>query len=338
MILGVFGQRRPCQVWQQEPSAPAAVPQPAKLKSAVLSEDSKEQEQKATGPATVDNIVCTNTVTIFNNTFTRILRLPCLPPTACLPHCIENWWVITTDQWILQVVRGYRLELTAPPCQRSQPVTVVTHSNQSLVEEEVQKLLVKGAIQRVSPCPDQCFSRIFLVPKKDGSFRPTAHFKMENLAMRKDLLRKEDWMASIDLKDAYLSVSVSEEHRKYLRLSWMGALYEFQCLPFGLYSAPRVLTKVLKPMLAELRYQGIRLIMYLDDMLVMAQSREELEKQLQQITALLELLEFLVNREKSQFVPTREIQYLGFLIDSRRMKIRLTEEKVTQMMAMCLRV
>jgi len=54
--------------------------------------------------------------------------------------------------------------------------------------------------------------------------------------------------------------------------------------------------------------------------------------------ALLELLGFLVNREKSQFVPTREIQYLGFLIDSRGMKIRLTEEKVTQMMAMCLRV
>ena len=75
--------------------------------------------------------------------------------------------------------------------------------------------------------------------------------------------------------------------------------------------------------------------MYLDDILVMAQSREELEGQVQQITALLELLGFIVNQEKS---PKRKIQYLGFLINSRGMKIRLTEEKLTQMMAMCLRV
>lgn len=37
------------------------------------------------------------------------------------------------------------------------------------------------------------------------------HFKMEGVQMVKDLLRKDDYMASIDLKDAYLSVS--EEHR-----------------------------------------------------------------------------------------------------------------------------
>ena len=138
---------------------------------------------------------------------------------------------------------------------------MVTQSNQSLVvEEEVQKLLVKGAIRRVGPCPDQYISRIFLVLKKDGSFRPlrplnrflmAAHFKMENLAMMRDLLREGDWIASIDLKDVYLSVTVWEEHRKYLRFSWMGTL---QCLPFGLCSAPRVFTKLLKPMLAELRH------------------------------------------------------------------------------------
>ena len=164
------------------------------------------------------------------------------------------------------------------------------------------------------------------------------HFKMENLAMMKDLLREGDRMASIDLKDAYLSVSVWEEHRRYLRFSWRGTLYEFQCLPFSLCSAPRVFTKLLKPVLARLRHQGVHLIMYLDDMLVMAQSREELEKQLQQITSLLELLGFVVNREKSKLVPTQLIQYLGFLVDSRVMKIGLMEEKVAQMITTCTRV
>ena len=51
--------------------------------------------------------------------------------------------------------------------------------------------------------------------------------------MMKDLLREEDWMGSIDLKDAYLSVVIREEHQRYryLRFMWKSTLYEFQCLP-----------------------------------------------------------------------------------------------------------
>ena len=41
---------------------------------------------------------------------------------------------------------------------------------------------------------------------------------MESLAMIRDLLREADWMAFIDLKNAYLSVAIWEEHWKYLRL------------------------------------------------------------------------------------------------------------------------
>ena len=59
------------------------------------------------------------------------------------------------------------------------------------------------------------------------------------------------------------------------------------CLPFGLCSAPRVFTKLLKPVLARLRCQGMQVIVYLNNMLVMAQ---ELEGHLQQITTLLEAL------------------------------------------------
>ena len=81
------------------------------------------------------------------------------------------------------------------------------------------------------PCADQFLSQTFLVPKKDGSsrlvinlrplnqFLQQVHFKMESLGMMRDLLREGDWMASIDLKDAYLSVMIWEDHRKYLRFS-----------------------------------------------------------------------------------------------------------------------
>ena len=44
----------------------------------------------------------------------------------------------------------------------------------------------------------------------------------------------------LDLKDAYYSVPVNPQHRKYLRFEF----YEFTCLPNGLASAPRVLQKL----------------------------------------------------------------------------------------------
>ena len=169
----------------------------------------------------------------------------------------------------------------------------------------------------------------------ESVYAAEAHFKMENLGMMRDLLREGTWMASIDLKDAYLSVKIWEDHRKYLRFLWQDSTYKLKCLPFSLCSAPRVFTKLLKPVLARVHHQGVRLIMYLDDVLVMAQSREELQSQLLQITSLLELLGFVVNREKSQLLPTQVIQYLGFLVDSREMKIKLTEEKAVQITTAC---
>ena len=73
----------------------------------------------------------------------------------------------------------------------------------------------------------------------------------------------------IDLKDAYFVVPVWKDHRKYLRFVWKGSLLEFACLPFGQSAAPRLFTKVLKPVVALLRRAGIRLIIYLDDLLFM---------------------------------------------------------------------
>ena len=131
-------------------------------------------------------------------------------------------------------------------------------------------------------------SRIFLVTKKDGSYRPVInlrplncfiqkhHFKMEGAGMLRNLLQTSDWMCSIDLKDAYLSVGIFQGHRQYLRFTWMGSTYEFTCLPFGLTSVPQVFTKLLKPVMAFLRGQGIRASLYLSDLRIMYQIVEML--------------------------------------------------------------
>jgi len=91
--------------------------------------------------------------------------------------------------------------------------------------------------------------------------------------MLKDLLRKGDYMAKIDLKNAYLTVPVWKNDQKYLLLLWKGSLLEFaSLLRFGLANASRVFAKLLKPVLSILRQRGIRLITYPDDILLMAPS------------------------------------------------------------------
>ena len=64
--------------------------------------------------------------------------------------------------------------------------------------------------------------------------------------------------------------------------------------------------------LAHLRTQGVWCIIYVDDILIMHQSKEILQHQVQLIVHLLESLGFIINGDKSQLDPSQEIQFLGF--------------------------
>ena len=67
--------------------------------------------------------------------------------------------------------------------------------------------------------------------------------------------------------------------RKYLRFVWSGETYQFNCLLFGLSSAPSVFTKTLKPVEALLREMGVRLIIYIDTILILAETKERTQEQ-----------------------------------------------------------
>ena len=270
------------------------------------------------------------------------------PPAGRLQHCTTNWERVTSDPWVLQTVRGHQLELLETPSQGRIPKELsMPPQTAGQVELEVLKLEQKGAIRRAQPTAGQFVSCIFAVPKKDGSQRPVVnlkqlnqfvvkqHFKMEGIQLVRDLLRKGDYMVSIDLKDAYLSVPILEEHRKYLRFQWRSQLFEFQVLPFGLSSAPRTFTKLLRPVMAALRQKGLRSVIFIDDLLLMAQSESELEQSTQEVVTLLKALGFVINLEKSSLTPKQIMEFLGFLINSLKMTLSLPEAKVKQIVAEC---
>ena len=138
-------------------------------------------------------------------------------------------------------------------------------------------------------------------------------------------------MGSIDLKDAYYTIPIHENYRKFMRFQWRGRVMEYQCLCFGLSSAPRVFTKLMKPIFATLRAKGYISVAYIDDSYLQGYTFEECESNINATAELLTKLGFIINREKSEMKPKQSLKFLGFILNSRDMTIRVTEQKIEKL-------
>ena len=117
---------------------------------------------------------------------------------------------------------------------------------------------------------------------------------------------------------------------RHLLLFKMGKKsFQFNCLPFGLCTTPRVLfTKLLKLAVEIFRSMGIRLVIYMDDMLLMANTEQQLTEYIQLTLFLLENLGFIINSKKSLLMPTQDIEFLGMSVNSLTMDLKLPGEKI----------
>jgi len=266
-------------------------------------------------------------------------------------HCIDNWQKICSDQFILNTVQGYAIEFIMEPQQYCLPKPInLSFTEQNIIDNEILRLLANSAICKVQECENQFISPIFLVPKSDGGHRLvlnlknlnnfvySPHFKMEDYRTVCNVITKNCYMAVVDLKDAYHSVSIADAFRKFLRFIWKDKIYEYRCLPFGLSSAPFVFTKLMKPVLGYLRSAGFLNVGFLDDFLLFGQTFSDCQKNVVFTTQLLQSLGFSINYEKSQLTPSKSIKYLGFIFDSESLTLRLTDEKVRDISNLCVRV
>lgn len=150
---------------------------------------------------------------------------------------------------------------------------------------------------------------------------------MEDIRSVKNLITSNAFMASIDLKDAYFSIPVHKEDRKYLKFYFKRKIYQFRCLPFGLSTSPYVFTKVMKPVMNVLRNKGFLSTIYLDDMLCIGNNFRNCQKNVLESKKLLEKLGFVINREKSSLIPSKKCKFLGFIVNSADYTIELTDRK-----------
>lgn len=256
----------------------------------------------------------------------------------------HEWSCLTTDTSVLETISGYKIVFESKPIQISRPPQLPLSLEEKVaIEKEISSLLEKGAIRRIQVQEVEYLSTIFTIPKKSGDLRPIInlknlnrfvkyeHFKMETFKDVKDMLMKSDYLTSIDLKDAYFSVPIHENYHKYLCFQWEDNYYCFQCLPFGLSSAPRVFTKVMKPVSAYLRSLGMRIMVYLDDILILGRSFDESVQNTRRVIDLLQSLGFVINFDKSSLSPKNSLIYLGFEIDSSSMLASLPVNKILKL-------
>jgi len=104
---------------------------------------------------------------------------------------------------------------------------------------------------------------------------------------------------SQDLKDGFHHVDLQQSHQKYVGFQLGDQYYQYTVLPFGSQSSPYVFTRMLKPALQELRSQGVRLVAYVDDLLIMASSKEQLNQHVDMAIKLLTELGWQLNWAKS---------------------------------------
>ena len=233
------------------------------------------------------------------------------PLAGRLKFYLENWEKLTQDVNILSTVQGFKIPFSQTPFQYGLPQLLRVNQEERLqINSEIKEMLRKGAIQQVKSEPGEFLSNLFLVNKKDGghqpvinlkflnSFIPYQHFKMEGMHLIKDLLQEHDFLIKIDLKDAYFGIPLDKSSRKYIRFQWEGNLYEFLCLCFGLGPAPLIFTKLLKIPIALLWRINVRIIIFFDDMLVMAQMFKEISQAKETSIFLLQNLGFVINFKK----------------------------------------
>ena len=254
------------------------------------------------------------------------LALGTAPVGAALTACIHKWEQISTPTTVLATIRqGYLLPFIKgkfPPVTQNPQEYKIGQEEQVAVE--LLKLQEKEAIEEVLPPYGPGFyNLLFVVPKQPEGWRPVlnvralneyvtkVNFKMETSSTVQVALADAKWAVTLDLKDAFFHIPMHPKARPFLRFMSQNKVWQFKVLPFGLTVAPFLFTWVMRPVVKELRRQGIRVHIYLDDMIIFHTDETTLRHHRDTALTLLQELGFHINWGKSQLVPVSTIVYLG---------------------------
>lgn len=179
-------------------------------------------------------------------------------------------------------------------------------------------------------------SPIVMVKKSNGKFRLCIDSRKLNAVTKRcayplpfissilDRLGKTKFLSSIDLKDAFWQIPLTDASKEKTAFVVPGrGLFQFKVLPFGLHNSAASMQKLMNSLFGYDTEEKI--FAYLDDLIIATESFEEHCRLLQHVLDKLKMANLTVNFDKCKFCRP-ELKYLGFVVD--RNGLRTDPEKV----------
>ncbi len=219
--------------------------------------------------------------------------------------------------------------------------TSVLSKDAPVLRAEVAVLLAKDAIEPVPPAEMKSgfYSPYFIVPKKDGGLRPILDLRVLNRALHKLPLRMLTQEMHLSMRPSLRLVCSNRPEGRLLpcpdppstqtvfsALRSRGEHTSTRPFPFGLSLSPRVFTKVVEAALVPLREAGIHILNYLNDWLILAQSRALLCEHRDMV------LSHLSRLGKEQTLPYAEDLFTRHGVGLGHLTTRLSEECAQSML------
>lgn len=137
-----------------------------------------------------------------------------------------------------------------------------------------------------------------------------------------DQLTNSSWYCAIDLKSAYFQIPLEEESRPKTAFATSQGLFEYTVMPQGLRNSPATFSRFMDTILRSVKSFTI---VYLDDILCHASSKEECIKHVTEVLRILHHWNLKISLKKCKFL-VREVPFVGFVISGTG--VRSNPEKV----------
>lgn len=91
---------------------------------------------------------------------------------------VKQWLNITHDPWVLEAIKGVKVEFLEVPEQIEEPEPYrMSVGKQDYIDREIELLLGKGILESCEECRGQFVSNVFLKPKPNGKFQMILYLK-----------------------------------------------------------------------------------------------------------------------------------------------------------------
>ncbi|XP_048243125.1 uncharacterized protein LOC125376006 [Haliotis rufescens] len=151
-------------------------------------------------------------------------------------------------------------------------------------------------------------------------------------------IEKGDWLSKFDIHSAYHHIDIYPAHTDFLGFAWGEGqnriFYKFLVLPFGLTTAPYVFTKVTRQLVKYWRFQGHKVVTFLDDGIVSDKTKNCAMSTSGSIKKDLIKSGFVPKVEKSLWEPQQCIEWLGLIIETKSMSLTVPARRLEKVLKM----